>query len=146
MNSDRIFGLVVIFGALAFFASALQIQSSFLTDPVGPRIFPMIIAGAACLSGLVMVLRPDPSPEWPQLRVWIAMAGATLLLVGYAYALAPLGFLLATALAAAGISWLISPRPVPALLTGICLSGGLFLIFKYGLGLGLVALPKAFLG
>lgn len=146
MKGDRIFGLVVIFGALAFFAGALQIQSSFVTDPVGPRIFPMLIAGAAALSGLVMVLRPDPDPEWPEARFWIAMAGATLLLVGYAYAITPLGFLLSTALAAAGISWLISPRPVPALLTGAGLSAVLFVIFKFGLGLGLVALPKALFG
>ncbi|NCM98292.1 MAG: tripartite tricarboxylate transporter TctB family protein, partial [Rhodobacterales bacterium] len=61
-------------------------------------------------------------------------------------ALAPLGFIVPTALAAGVISYQISPRAGPAALTGACLSGGLFVVFKYGLGLGLVAWPKALFG
>ena len=39
--SDRLFGLVIIAVALGFIASAAQIQQSFLTDPVGPKTFPI---------------------------------------------------------------------------------------------------------
>jgi len=141
INSDRIFGLVVVIGALAFFAGALQIQISFLSDPLGPRVFPILIAAAALLCGLVMLIRPDAEPEWPGARAWLAMAVALAVLIGYAYALAPLGFIAPTALAAAVISYQISPRAGHAALTGACLSVGLFVTFKYGLGLGLVAWP-----
>ena len=64
----------------------------------------------------------------------------------YAYALRPFGFLIPTALAAAILSYQISPRVGPAALSGLGLSGGLFVLFKYALGLGLVALPKALTG
>ena len=65
MASDRIFGLVMLFLALAYMASASQIQTSFLADPVGPRAFPLLVGGVAALSCLVMILRPEPDPDWP---------------------------------------------------------------------------------
>lgn len=146
MTSDRILGLVVVIGALAFFAGALQIQTSFLSDPLGPRVFPLMIAVAALLCGLTILWRPDAEPDWPARRNWLGMGIALVVLVGYAYTIVPGGFLISTALAAAAISYLITPRLGPALLTGAGLSALLFAVFKYGLGLGLVALPRALIG
>jgi putative tricarboxylic transport membrane protein len=146
MQSDRIFGLVVVIGALAFFAGALQIQTSFLSDPVGPRIFPMLISAAGLLCGLVLVTKPDAEPDWPQGAAWLNMGIALVVLVGYAYLIGPLGFLASTALAAAGISYLIAPNTRAAAVIGVALSLGLFIIFKYGLGLGLYAFPRGLIG
>jgi len=67
-------------------------------------------------------------------------------LVAYAYLLKPLGFLIPTALAAGFLSYRISPRPVHAMATGVGLSVGLYLLFRYALGLGLFAVPKTWLG
>ncbi len=146
MISDRIFGLVVLMVALAYIAGATQIQTSFLTDPVGPKAFPILIGAVAALCALVLMVRPDPDPDWPAWRTFAALALAVAVLVGYAYALKPLGFLLPTAVCAAILSYQISPRPVPAILSGVGLSGGLFVLFKYALGLGLVALPPGLTG
>jgi putative tricarboxylic transport membrane protein len=143
MQTDRIFGLVVVIGALAFFAGALQIQTSFLSDPVGPRMFPMMISAAALLCGLTLIAKPDAEPDWPERAAWVHMGIALAVLVAYAYGIGPLGFLLSTALAAAGVSYLISPNVRYAALTGIGLSLVLYVIFKYGLGLGLFAFPRA---
>jgi putative tricarboxylic transport membrane protein len=140
--SDRIFGLVIIAVALGFILSATQIQASFLSDPVGPKTFPYLIGGVMALSGLVVFLRPDPEPVWPGMGIAGKLLIATVVLIGYAYALKPLGFLIPTALAAGLLSYQIQPRPRAAALTGIGLSIGLFLIFKYALGLGLVAWPR----
>ena len=63
--SDRIFGLILTALALALFASATQLESPFFADPVGPKTFPMFIAGAALLSALVMISLPDQEPNWP---------------------------------------------------------------------------------
>lgn len=141
MASDRIFGAVVTLVALAYIASATQIQSSFLADPVGPRTFPMLIGSVAAFCGILVALRPDPDPHWPALRTLGALVVAVVVLVGYAYALKPLGFLIPTAITAAILSWQISPRPLHAAISGVGLSIGLFVIFKYALGLGLIALP-----
>lgn len=146
MASDRIFGLVVIMVALAYIASAFQIQTSFLTDPVGSKTFPIIVGGVAALSGLIVFLSPDPSPEWPDLRTFGHLAIALGVLIAYAYALKPFGFLLPTAVTAGVLAYQISPRLMPSVLAGVGLSGGLFILFKYALGLGLVPFPKGLLG
>ena len=64
------------------------------------------------------------------------MAIAVFVLALYAVLLTPLGFLLPTAFAAGILSYQISPNVKNAILSGIGLSIGLFVLFKYALGLG----------
>ncbi len=142
MLSDRIFGLVIIAVALGFILSATQIQTSFLSDPVGPKTFPYMIGGVLILCALAVLYKPDPEPSWPSLHAFGKLLVAIVVLIGYAYALRPMGFLIPTAIAAGLLSHQIQPRPIAAALTGIGLSIGLFIVFKYALGLGLFALPK----
>ncbi len=146
MASDRIFGLVILFVALGYIASATQIQTSFLSDPVGPKAFPMLIGAVAAISALVLIFKPDPDPNWPGIRTFGAILIAVIVLVGYAYMLKPMGFIIPTVFAAGILSYQISPRAIPAAITGAGLSVGLFLLFKFALGLGLVAFPKGLLG
>jgi len=146
MASDRIFGLVALMVALAYIASATQIQTSFLSDPVGPKAFPILIGAVAALCGLVLIVRPDPDPEWPDARTWGSLLIAVVVLIGYAYSLKPMGFLVPTAITAAILSYQISPRTLPAVLSGLGLSIGLFILFKFALGLGLVPFPKGLIG
>ena len=146
MASDRIFGLIILFVALAYIASATQIQSSFLADPVGPKAFPILIGAVCILSALVLIFRPDPDPEWPKRATFWALLISVIVLVAYAYALKPLGFIVPTAFAAGIMSYQISPNLRTAMLAGTGLSTGLFVIFKFILGLGLIAFPKELFG
>ena len=146
MASDRIFGLVVTLTALAYIASATQIQTSFLADPVGPKMFPILVGSVAILCGVILMLRPDPDPDWPAIRTFLALAVTVIVLVAYAYSLKPLGFLIPTAITASILSYQIEPRANRAVFAGISLSVGLFVIFKFALGLGLFAFPKGLIG
>jgi putative tricarboxylic transport membrane protein len=141
--SDRVFGLVILIVALGYIFSATLIQTSFLSDPVGSRTFPYIIGGCAIVAALVMMWKPEADPEWPPAITFARLLVAVFVLVGYAYMLKPAGFIIPTALAAGLLSYQISPRRLPAVLTGVGLSFGLFAIFKFALGLGLYAFPKA---
>ena len=146
MISDRILGLVAILAALGYAFGAAQIETSFLSDPVGSKTFPYIIAAIGGVCGLMMFLRPDPDPDWPGLRGWASLVLALAVLIGYAYSLKPLGFILPTAIAAGVLSFQIRPKAAPAALTGAGLAIGLFVVFKYALGLSLAAGPKGFMG
>ena len=141
MKSDRIFGLLILVVALAYIASATQIQTSFLADPVGPKTFPMIVGGVLAICGMWLAIRPDED----QVRVSSVgkLALSVIVLLGYAYTIRPLGFLIPTAIASGIVSYQISPRVVPAIATGAGLSVGLFALFKFVLGLGLFAFPRA---
>ncbi|PTX01655.1 tripartite tricarboxylate transporter TctB family protein [Pararhodobacter aggregans] len=142
IKADRIFGLVMMLVALGYLFSATHIQTSFLSDPVGPRVFPYMIGGAVILCSLVLVIRPDANADWPGLGTILQLAIALAVLIGYASAVRPLGFIIPTAVAAGVLSYQINPKPVSALLTGIGLSVGLFVLFKMILGLGLVGFPR----
>ncbi len=141
--SDRLFGLAVIVVALGYILSATQIQTSFLSDPVGPKTFPYLIGGTAIICALAIILKPDAEPDWPSLWTFGKIGLAVLVLVAYAYALKPFGFVVPTAVAAGLLSYQIHPAAKSASLTGIGLSVGLFVIFKYALGLGLFAFSRS---
>ena len=140
--SDRIFGLAMICVALVYIASATQIQVSFLADPVGSKAFPIGIASIAVICCVVMIMRPDEEPNWPALWTVFSIFISIVLLVGYAYTLRPLGFLIPTAIVSGALSYQINPKPALAALTGLGLSIGLFVLFKFILDLGLVGFPK----
>ena len=136
MASDRLFGLVTLITAVAYIAAATQIQTNFFSGEFLPKLFPLLIGGVAAVCSLIIIFKPDPDPEWPAWRTFVAMGVAVLVLAIYAVLLTPLGFLLPTVFAAGILSYQISPRVGPAILSGIGLSIGLFVLFKYGLGLG----------
>ncbi len=140
--SDRLFGLTAILVALGYIFSATSIQTSFLSDPVGPKSFPYAVGGLAVLAALAIVIKPDDDPEWPSLATFGRLLIAVMVLVGYAYTLTPLAFVIPTAVTAGLLSYQIRPRALPAALTGVGLSVGLFILFKFALGLGLYAFPR----
>lgn len=146
MAKDRIFGLFMIVLALGYILSATNIQTSFMSDPVGPRVFPYLVAGVVILCSLVLVLRPDPDTEWPGVTVYLKLAFATALLIAYALTIRPLGFILPTIVAAGALSYMISPKPATAALSGVTLGFGLYILFKVILGLGLQGWPRALMG
>ncbi len=140
MRGDRIFGLVMIVVALGYILSAMTIRSSFMADPVGPRVFPYLIGG------VTMVLRPDPDVEWPLGKTLLSLLVALGVLLAYALMIKPLGFILPTIIVSGILSYQINPKPQQAALTGLGLGVGLFVLFKFILGLGLKGLPPALMG
>jgi putative tricarboxylic transport membrane protein len=143
--SDRLFGFTTSILALAFFASAYQLESPFFADPVGPKTFPYLIASIAFISGAVIILLPDQNPKWPNFATLLKLILAVIILVSYALTLKPAGFLVPTAVAASVLSYQINPKIWTSTITGVLLSIFLFIIFKYFLGLGLFPLPRGLL-
>ncbi|SEW31893.1 putative tricarboxylic transport membrane protein [Cognatiyoonia koreensis] len=136
MASDRIFGLIVLITAVAYIAAATQIQTNMFSGEFLPKLFPLLIGGVAALSSLVLLFKPDPDPDWPAARTWGNLLVAIVVLAIYAVMITPLGFILPTAITATILSYQISPNAKHALLSGVGLAIGLFVIFKYLLLLG----------
>lgn len=146
MRGDRIFGLVMIVVALGYILSATTIRTSFMSDPVGPRVFPYLVGGVTMLCALVMVMKPDPDVEWPVGRTLLNLGIALFALFAYAMMVKPLGFIIPTIIVSGILSYQINPKPQLAALTGLGLGVGLFVLFKFILGLGLKGLPPALMG
>lgn len=144
MTSDRVFGAVGLALAGFYVWQATQIELGFSSDPLGPRSFPIIIGGVMALASVYPLVRPDPRPDWPAGGRLLEIAFAVAVLVAYALALPQVGFVLATAVAAAILSWRLGSRPLGAALAGIGISVGIYVVFHLILGLSLARGPWGF--
>ena len=142
--SDRIFGVFGILLAIGFAISALAIEESFLSDAVGPKAFPLIIAAILGISSAIIALRPDAEPEWPPFARLVEIGASVVVMILYAQLLPVAGFVLATAFAAAYLAWRLGSGPIEAALTGIGTSVGIYVIFHLVLGLSLARGPWGF--
>ncbi|WP_176248265.1 MULTISPECIES: tripartite tricarboxylate transporter TctB family protein [unclassified Sulfitobacter] len=142
--SDRIFGVFGVLLAIGFAIAASLIQESFLSDAVGPKAFPYIIAAILGLSSAVIALRPDPEPIWPPLGQLIEILAAAVVMILYAQLLPVAGFVIATAFAAAYLSWRLGSTILGACLTGVGTSVGIYVVFHLVLGLSLARGPLGF--
>jgi putative tricarboxylic transport membrane protein len=143
-RSDRILGAVCLALGAAFIWSASGIETGFIVDPLGPKTFPIIIGCLLVIASAFVLLRPDPEPEWPARgRAW-EIVGAVVVLVGYALALEPVGFVVATAIAAALLSWRLGSAPLWAAVSGVGISVGIYAVFHLALGLSLAKGPLGF--
>lgn len=142
--SDRIFGVFGVFLAIGYAFAALAIEESFLSDAVGPKAFPLIIAGILGLSSAVIAFRPDPEPVWPALGRFVEVLASVVALILYAELLPVAGFVIATAFAAAYLAWRLGSSPLEAIAVGIGTSVGIYVIFHLVLGLSLARGPLGF--
>ncbi|MBF9032818.1 tripartite tricarboxylate transporter TctB family protein [Rhodobacterales bacterium HKCCE2091] len=142
--SDRIFGATGLALAIFYAWAALQVQESFLSDVVGPKAFPLIVAAILGLASLVILIFPDPEPRWPGIMQLAEIAGAVVVMILYAQLLPELGFVFATALASFYLSWRLGTPVLQAALAGVVIAVAIYVIFHLVLGLSLARGPFGF--
>ncbi len=142
--SDRIFGGIGLALAVFFIWGATQIELSFISDPVGPRKFPILIGIILGLASLAVLIRPDAAPAWPTAGRLIEIAVSAAVMVAYALALPEIGFVIATTLAAAFLTWRLGTRPLWAVVAGGLTALGIYAVFHLILGLSLARGPLGF--
>ncbi|MEY8881794.1 MULTISPECIES: tripartite tricarboxylate transporter TctB family protein [Donghicola] len=142
--SDRIFGVFGVLLAIGYAMSALAIEESFLSDAVGPKAFPLIIAAILGISSAVIAIKPDPEPHWPDFGRFVEIAAAVVVMVLYAEFLPIIGFVFATAIAATYLAWRLGSTIIGSVATGVGTSVGIYVIFHLVLGLSLARGPLGF--
>ena len=142
--SDRIFGGLGLLFAMFYIWQASLVQESFLSDVVGPKTFPFILGAGLALASLAILLKPDTGAHWPRGMQLVELAMAVAVMGFYAWAVPLAGFVLATALASAYLTWRLGTDPITAGLFGAGASVVLYVTFRLGLGLSLAAGPWGF--
>jgi putative tricarboxylic transport membrane protein len=141
----RVSGLVVAgFGVAAcILARGLPAQTGF---GLGPAFLPFWTGIVLAACGLWLCARPpaDPEVSWPASHGFARAACGFFLLLLYALALQPLGYLIGTSVFLVIAILLLEPaRPTRAAMVGIACAIFLFLIFRIWLR---VPLPGGVLG
>lgn len=142
--SDRLLGGFLIVLAVAFIAAASQIESQMIFDALGPKAFPILVAVVLATASLVPVLKPDPEPEWPDTNRRLEIIFAILVMVAYALSLEELGFLIATAVASAVLSWRLGATVLWCVPIGVSIAVVIYTVFQLILGLSLAKGPLGF--
>ena len=136
--NDRVFGLVMLVIAVAYYYGATQFPVPFGgSEAVGPETFPKLLAVILAICSLYMIVKPDPDNHWPASRTFVELGIAVVTLIVYALLLEPMGFIVSTTLAVGTLCWRMGARPIKAYLTGLVSGVVVFVLFTYGLELPL---------
>ncbi|WP_110654830.1 tripartite tricarboxylate transporter TctB family protein [Salinicola halimionae] len=137
LAADRVLSLLLL-GLAAFVAvQAWQLQVPFSYDPLGPKAVPLMLAGLLAILAVVLFVRPGASGEWPTGALLLRLVFTMAVLGFYAALFINLGFLVTTALVSIVIAWLFGATPLKAVVGGLLLALGSYLLFTYGLGISL---------
>jgi putative tricarboxylic transport membrane protein len=128
----RVSGLVVagLGVAACILARSLPAQTGF---GLGPAFLPFWTGIVLAVCGLWLCARPTVGAEvsWPASRAFARPASGFVLLLLYALALQPLGYLIGTTVFLVIAILLLEPvRPTRALVVGVASAAFLFLIFR----------------
>jgi putative tricarboxylic transport membrane protein len=143
--SDRLTGLVLLALSIAYGSVAGGYQA-VIGDPLGPAVFPIVLAIPLGLLSVYLIIRPDREPAWPKGPALLKQLLAMVAFVAYAYLLEPLGFLVSTFLAVVVLGCLLGARLRQAGAAGVGIAVVLFVLFDKLLGLPLPAGLLGFLG
>ncbi|MDW5378138.1 tripartite tricarboxylate transporter TctB family protein [Halomonas sp. HP20-15] len=137
LAADRVLGLALI--GLAAFAAihAWQIQVPFSYEPVGPKAFPIGLSVVLALLALVLVFRPGENGHWPDKALMLKLLAVLGVLVVYALLFTQLGFIVTTFFAVLALARLFEATWRKALLAGVLMALGSYLLFTQGLGISL---------
>lgn len=126
---DRILGLVLVGVSAVYGWSASQFEVPFQYEPLGPKAFPLILAGLMIACGLVLIFRPDHKKPFPD-RAGLAKLGlACAVMFLYAASFRWLGFILATGLAGALMGVLFGAKAIRAVAFALALAAVSYFAF-----------------
>lgn len=135
--TDRTTGVFLLLFAIWYGYRTTVFKVSFMVDPVGPRAFPLILAILMGVLSLYLMIKPDPSPEWPGSATWLRIGLITLTFIVYAYLMVPVGFVLATTFEVTALALIFRGPPLKSLTGAFLLSAALYGLFASLLDLSL---------
>jgi putative tricarboxylic transport membrane protein len=136
-TSDRVTAALLILMALLIALESRTFTVGFVTDPLGPKAFPLVSAFLLLVGGVALLARPGVESKWPRGHQLLRVATAAFFLFAYALLLGVLGFFTTTMLLIAVVSLQLGGRPVAAFLSAAGISAALYALFVYLLNIAL---------
>ncbi len=143
MSNNRTLGAMALLmaGILAIFGWGLV--APFAYEPVGPRAFPMITALVIGICGIILVVQGGGEADPISRKTLTGIIFLSVVLLVYAVVFERLGYVISTLIMSAVVALIFGARPHQALISGLILSVGSYLLFDHGLD---VVLPAGIMG
>lgn len=137
--TDRITGMLILLLAIAYGVAGNSFESDFITDPLGPTAFPVMLATVLGIFSLYLLFRPDPEPGWPSAGSWRRQGMALSALIVYGLVLEFIGFIVSSIVLVGFLSYMLGANRAFMIGTGVGASILLYFLFNNFLGLPLPA-------
>jgi putative tricarboxylic transport membrane protein len=141
--SDRLLGAVCVVASAAMAWAAQDYTAAISYEPVGPRAFPLLLAGGLGMAGLWLVLRPTTGANAFRGVPWKSTTLCAAAVLAYALLFQWLGFTLATTLMALPVGMAFGGSWKQSVTGGAALGVMLYLLFDKVLDVVLPAGPLA---
>jgi|TARA_B100001093_G_scaffold214502_2_gene205838 putative tricarboxylic transport membrane protein len=142
--NDRVFGVFTLLLSIFYIFSAYIVEESFISDHIGPKIYPYLVSFFLIISSLFLIVKPDIKPHWPKFGKIIEILMTASILIMYAIFLPVIGFVFSTLFASSFISWRLGAKLTSAFTAGLIISVSIFILFRKVLGLSLATGPFGF--
>lgn len=137
---SRLPGIVFLLLAVSYGISAARIQYAFSSDPIGPRTFPLILAGLLAVMSVMYIVKPgDDTQGSSPIDSRILLLGA--LCLGCIVVFKYLGFPIAVFILCTGAARLFEASWPKSLAAGFVNTALWYLVFHSLLGVYLPVAP-----
>ncbi|QIG50938.1 tripartite tricarboxylate transporter TctB family protein [Nordella sp. HKS 07] len=117
-TAGRIGAAALLILALVFGLGGATIDYAFASDPLGPRVFPVVLASALAVLALLYWRSPGVAETFPRGSHLLRTLAVPSLVLLSALLLDPAGFPVSVFVLTAGVAWIFGAPPRLALLSG----------------------------
>lgn len=129
--SNRIAALVLLLFSLVYGYAGSTIEYSFASDPLGPRVFPVLLAATLGLLSLIYLVTPGQSETWPHGTVLMRCIALPALVLIAALLFEPIGFAASMFVMTAGVGRIFGASWKASLIGGLIQAALWYLVFGY---------------
>lgn len=127
----RIGGLLMLVLAIAYGIGGSRIDYAFSSDPLGPRVVPVLLAIILAVLCLFYLKSPGTAETFPRGSLLAKVMAVPLLLLASALLLEPAGFAIAIFLLTFGVGWIFGAPLRLALIGGVGQAILWWFVFSY---------------
>ena len=131
VRSNRIAAIVLLIFCIAYGIAGSRIEYAFSSDPLGPRVFPVLLATILGLLSVIYLFVPGQGEEWPRGTILARCIGLPILVLVTALIFEPLGFAASMFVLTAGVGRLFGASWKASLIGGVVQAALWYFIFGY---------------
>lgn len=129
--SNRIAALALLALSLLYGFAGSGIEYAFSSDPLGPRVFPVLLAAILALLSLIYLFVPGHAEEWPQGTVLMRCIALPTLVLIAALLFEPIGFVGSMFVMTTGVGRIFGASWKASIFGGLVQAALWYLVFGY---------------